>query len=105
MRLVLHRGQREVRVALNVTPPEGDTPGDRFQVDSPATTRTVVDDQAGMARQEFIPHRIQPLDVTNFADSDPIRRISGLPERGWPSVEVLAEASDAPCLDDFREEV
>ena len=44
-----------------------------------------------MARQQLIPEGVQPLDMANLGHPDPIRRISGIADKGRALMELVAQ--------------
>jgi hypothetical protein len=90
---------------LGVAPPEGYASGARLKVNAPPAAGAIVNEQTRVAVDDFIPHRVEPLNIPDFADALPVRHVGGLPEGQRVNVKVIAVDINAGRLDDFAEVV
>src|SRR5208282_1441688 len=61
-----------------------------FEVNSPPAAGAVVNGQARVPGEQFVPERVMALDIANLGQSLPVRRVRVPPETERIKVEVVA---------------
>ena len=88
------------RIARPIRPPERRRAADGLQVNPPATAGAIVYEELRMPRQQFVPERVEALDVPDFTDALAVGRIRRPPEGQRVYVEILPVTAQ-PELFDF----
>ena len=80
--------------ALVVAAPKRHAAPERFDVDSSAARRAVVDDEMRKFFEQSVPQTVQTVDVGNLVHADAVFFFKIHPKRLRPGIEIDAQAVD-----------
>ena len=85
--------------------PDREAARHHLNIQPAAAAGAVVDTQAGMPRQQVVPHLVKTLDVADLGHADAIRRIRGLPELSGSLIEILPVPGHAEIADEIGDHI